>query len=421
MTRQKLLAGLTTFAVVCGAGSAAWADPYADSVVEIKRITPGMLATNTVISTDADDGDDGSDAIGAPDFVAGDFTKLSALGFDEKGTADPSDDVGGHIVLNFDNNACMDGAGLDIRFSEGGENEAALVEVSNDGGNSYVEIGVAGPQNNFSLDLAGKIEHFNRMRVTSADFEGKLDLAGFDFDAVECLHSVDPLPEPPDTAQAEPDGCDLVGSSRWYSRGRRVSPLDPGIDVEDVKITSDATSIEVTMDLCGELSNRTVYAVYFDYTDRTNLDDDPADDGPDTLDGNLRCRRTYDHVAYYYRGRERGGIFSQTENSNQLVATVDYADLDRGAGVTEGSEVLMWIQTRGRGYIRDHVPTTEVGDRCSRPQIEKEVFRITLGSDGGSTGGNPGGDPGGNPGGDPGGNPGGDPGGNPGGGEEPPQ
>ncbi len=392
MTRQKLLAGLTTLVVVCGAGSAAWADPYADKVVELKRVTPGMLPDNTRVSTDADDGDAGIDSLGAPDVASGNFATVTALGYDPKGTMDPADDLGGHIVLDFTDNACMDGTGPDIRFSEGGNNESAYVAVSNDGGKTYVEIGMVGPASNFELDLAGKIAHFNRMRVTSMDVVGNLDLAGFDFDAVECLNSADPLPAP--TAKAEPDGCDLVGGDRRKRRGRKekdkVRQLDAGIDVKDVRVTSDETSIEVTLDLCGEVSDRTAYAVYFDYTDRTNLDNDPADDGPDTLDGNLKCRRTYDHSAYYYRGRERGGIFSRSaDNSNQLVLTVDYADMNRGAGVGYGSEVLLWIETRGRGHIRDHVPTTEAGDRCSRPQIEKEVIRVILGSADDSPGGVP--------------------------------
>jgi len=40
----------------------------------------------------------------------------------------------------------------------------------------------------------------------------------------------------------------------------------------------------------------------------------------------------------------------------------------------------LWVETRGRGYIRDHVPNTETGDRCGRPQFEKEVIRVVLGS-----------------------------------------
>lgn len=398
MTRQQLLAGLTTLAVVCGAGSTAWADPYADEAVSLSRVTSGHTATGTRITTSFDNNDNGGDATGAPDLAPSNIKPaLTILGFDAKSTADTADDVGGVLALRFTDNVCGDGAGADIKVHESGSDESAMVEVSDDDGQSFKMVGHVGPHNGFQLDVNGKVSRFNQIRLTAESHVGTTNTAGIDLDAVECMHAAAPLPDPtPDTAKAEPDGCDLVGSSRWYSRGRQVRPLDAGIDVEDVTIASDETSIEVTLNLCGELSNRTVYAVYFDYTDRTNLDDDSLDDGPDTLDGNLRCRRTYDHTAYYYRGRERGGIFTQTEDPNQLVLSVDYADLDRGDGVAEGSEVLLWVETRGRGYIRDHVPTTEVGDRCSRPQIEKEVFRVTLGSIGDA-----GGDPSGNPGGDP--------------------
>lgn len=397
MTRQKLLAGLTTLAVVCGAGSAAWADEFADSVDRLTRVPVGTAADGSRLSTDFENGDNGSDALGAPQpGVRGDIAG-TILGFDAAGTAERTDDTGGVLVLNFDDNVCMDGAGNDVRIYDVANDDSGMIEVSNDGGANYAKLGEVTP-GNYELDLNGALGHFNRIRITATDAPAVALshwFAGIDVDAVECLHPADPNAIPPDdTARAAPDGCDLVGRDRRNRRGRRgeARPLDAGIDVEDVTITSDATSIEVTLDLCGELSDRTVYAVYFDYTDRTNLDDDPLDDGPDTLDGNLQCRRTYDHSAYYYRGRERGGIFTRTANSNQLVLSVNYADLYRGAGATEGSEVLLWVETKGRGYIRDHVPTTEAGDRCSRPQIDKEVFRVILGSDVGATGGNTGGD-----------------------------
>jgi len=386
------LAGLTTIAVVCGAGSAAWADPFADEALFISRVTPGYAITGERINTSWDNGDDGRDAAGAPDVENG-RSGLTLLGFDAMDPRDPDDDRGGQLAVRFNDNVCADGEGPDIKVYDAGSDESAMVEVSDNDGQSFKMVGYVGPTEGFELDIKGKAGPFTQVRLTATNHAGSTNTAGIDVDAVECLHAPDPNAPPPDTANVDTgaDGCDLVGSSRWYSRGRRAEPLDKGIDVDSVtaKPTSDGSSIIVTLDLCGKLSERTVYAVYFDYTDRTEMAGDTSeDDGPDTLDGNLRCRRTHDHTAYYYRGRERGGLFSLTSNideksgedKDQLELTVDFADMNRATFMEDGSEVLLWVETRGRGYIRDHVPNTETGDRCGRPQFEKEVIRVVVGS-----------------------------------------
>lgn len=384
MTRTQLLAGLASLAVACGAGTSAMADSFADEAVTISRITSGVDSNGWPINTSWDDNDDGTDATGAPNIELG-RQGLSLLGFDANDINDPDDDEGGFVTLLFTDNVCADGPNQDIRVYESFGDESAMVEVSNDGQN-FVEVGEVGPATSFDIDVNGAMGQFNMVRLKATSHANSRNTAGIDLDAVECLHAA----EEEDEIKAQADGCDLVGPEykRRSWRKRRSyykSYEDAGIDVEDVVATSDGYALSIQLHLCGELSKKGIYMVHFDYTDRTNLDGDDVDDGPDTLDHNPRCRRTSDRTAIYHRGREKGGTFTVSETvdaegntRSTLTLNVDYYDMNKGEGVVPGSKVVFWVETKGRGYVRDHVPTTESGDHCSRPQLAKEVMEITL-------------------------------------------
>lgn len=342
-----------------------------------------------------DDGDDGSDSLGAPDYSGFLWSTLTTLGYDAASGA------GGSIVLAFVDNRCIDGPGSDLMIYEGANgqslvgNESMIVEVSDDGGNTFVDLGEVGPgagSVGFEVDLANStdsLDSIDQVRLTSTDFAGATRLVGADVDAVECLNSV------VDTA-AYMDGCDLGAG-------------DPGVDVKEVTVSSDGFSIDVSMTLCGPVAERAKYMVAFDYKGeaeknrhhswfskyswykrRNGGHDDDDDDGgrddddhgngdteddlgPDSLNPNARCHSTDDSVATYYRGREYGpGLF--TADNDKLSLRVDYGEL----GLTLGSEVLIWVKTLDQRRIGDTVPTVETGDRCARPQIASEVLPLTL-------------------------------------------
>jgi len=371
-----MLVALTT-------SNAATADPYADSVVSLNRVISSVPGH----STDLDDGDDGRDTLGAPDYSGNLWNTLTSLGYDAA-TGD-----GGSIVLAFQDNRCIDGAGADLMIYEGANgqsevgNESMIVEVSDDGGSTFVEVGEVGPgagSTGFEVDLANStdsMDSIDHVRLTSTDFAGATNLIGADVDAVECLNSV------ADTA-AYMDGCDLGAG-------------DPGVDVKEVMVSSDGFSIDVSMTLCGPVAERAKYMVAFDYKGEAEKnkhhswfskyswykrrhggrdDDDDHDNGdtgdtlgPDSLNPNARCHNRDDAVATYYRGREYGvGLF--TVENDRLTLSVDYGEL----GLASGSEVLIWVKTLDQRRIGDTVPTVESGDRCGRPQVAAEVLPLTL-------------------------------------------
>lgn len=384
MTRSGPLTALAALATMFSFSGTATADPYADSVVSLNRVVSGVPGH----STDLDDGDDGSDSLGAPDYTGSRWDTLTVLGYDA------SNGDGGSIVLAFEDNRCTDGDGPDLMIYEGAGgqslvgNESMIVEVSDDGGNTFVDVGEVGPgagTAGYEVDFAGSaagMGSIDQIRLTATDFAGLTSLVGADVDAVECLNTV------VDTG-AYMDGCDLGGG-------------EDGVDVNEVVVSSDEFSINVSMTLCGPVAERGKYMVAFDYKGeddkkdkndkyhkwfkkysgydkrRHGGHDDDGDDhadssGPDTLNPNPRCYSTSDAVATYYRGREYGpGLF--TAEGNKLSLRVDYGEL----GLAMGSEVLVWVRTLDQRRIGDTVPTVESGDRCGRPQVAAEVLPLTL-------------------------------------------
>jgi hypothetical protein len=343
MTTTKSLTALATFAVLLGSAGGALADPYADTPFSLQRVTTGTALDGSLLSTSSDDGDNGRDATGAPDVIFNEPYRQTVLGYDA------ATGQGGVIELDFADNLCLDGAGSDLLFYDVASNEHVLVEVSNDGGNTYYVAGEAGPTTNFRVDVGGQLDYFNRMRVTATDYAGTNTQAGFDLDAVECLTSV-----PEEQFTSVDDGCDFMKSGR------------EALDVRAITAFSDGFSISVNMELCADVVAKkkgplSQYVVHFDTL------------SPTVLEGNASCTDTTDHVASYRQdGLETGGIFFLDGAS--LSAEVDYVDL----GIASGDQVLVWVETFANGPSKDHVPNVEGGDRCDLPQTAREVMTLTL-------------------------------------------
>jgi len=147
-------------------------------------------------------------------------------------------------------------------------------------------------------------------------------------------------------------------------------------DIENVMVSYNATTDEIVvqMILCADVDQKTRYQVYFDYQDTTNLDGDGVDDGPDTLDPNPDCVRTYDERIVYRNGNARGpGIINQIGNTLIFSVTIDELD----PGLELGDTVLIWTDTKAKN-ITDKAPNTESGDDCEKPQVAGEVITLTL-------------------------------------------
>jgi hypothetical protein len=348
---QKPLIALATLAFVGGLGGEALADPYADSAVSISRVTSGVDEFGTAINTSWDtNNDDGSDSTGAPN-VADGPRGLTILGFDANVLADPLDDEGGTVTLDFIDNVCLDGAAMaDIDVPDIIGDESARIEVSNDGGKSFVTIGEVFP-GAYQIDLAGQVSYFNRIRITSLDHFGTTNTAGFDLDYVECLNST-----PAESFAASNDGCDL-------RKG------EGGLDVKEVLAFADdlSNTVFVKVELCGTPGSRTAYEVNFDFAGG-------AAGGPDTLDGgNAGCADTAEQIASFQGGFSGpGGGFV---DGNVLMFDIGYGELS--PDLLAGNDMLIWVSTREKGG-GDHAPNVEQGDRCDFPQADGEVLAIKL-------------------------------------------
>ena len=359
MMNFKVLTAVGAVAGIAGLGTTALADPYADDVVSINRVMQGTTLSGYPLTVNSDDAgvDNGVDATGKSDYVPNDFRQMTALGFDEM-----SGD-GGVLELAFTDNLCLDGFGdqygNDVLIKDAADNEGALIEVSDDGGRTYVPLGVAGPSNSFKvgLDATDQIDFFNFVRITATDWAGNRSAAGIDLESVKCLTSM-----PEEEFAAVRDQCE-------FSKG------DSGLDVVNAVVYSEIGEIRVTLDMCDVVPNKkgpAIFRTYLDYRDQSNNDGDGVDDGPDTLDANPDCVNTADHVASYEDRTSTGGTY--TIDGDRVTLDISYADL--GAG--PGDEILMWIETKTRGNIGDSVPTQETGDKCDMPQTSNEVMRFVL-------------------------------------------
>jgi hypothetical protein len=151
-------------------------------------------------------------------------------------------------------------------------------------------------------------------------------------------------------------------------------------DIETVTASYDFLSDEIVVEmvLCSDADNGAKYWVFLDHEDTTNLDGNGIDDGPDTLDPNPDCVRTFDHRMFHEGTRDRGGTIDVTGNTLTFRVAVDALNPNLGLGDT----VLIWAKAKhtnasGR-RITDKAPTTETGDKCAKPQVPIEVISLTL-------------------------------------------
>ena len=202
--KKRILIALVVVLALAASASLVWAnvgDPWADLAIAIYRVDSGTSSTGAPINTNWDNGDNGIDATGAPDWFGSGSgnTAITTPGIDMKGTSTTTDDDRGWVVLAFTDNVCLDGPGPDLYIydaygsqSENG-NESADIDVAI-GSGSFAAAGSVSPGAGYALDVSGALPFFTRVRVTAIDFAGQKDLAGFDLDAVECLNSASAAP-----------------------------------------------------------------------------------------------------------------------------------------------------------------------------------------------------------------------------------
>ena len=164
------------------------------------------------------------------------------------------------------------------------------------------------------------------------------------------------IPEPSIT-----DTCDVGGGPN---------------DIETVAASYDDGSDEIVveMSLCADADNKTSYRVYLDHLDATNLDGDDFDDGPDTLDPNPDCVRTWDD-RMIHKGRKDAGPGAIDVDGDSLIFRVGVAELNPFLQL--GDTVLIWTDTKLK-KVTDKAPNTESGDGCPRPEVANEVISLEL-------------------------------------------
>ena len=260
MTNVRSLTALATLAIAFGFGGAAQADPFADTALDIQRVSPGTMDNGSLFSLWVvyDDGDDGRDATGMPDNDVWARSHFSTLGIDQNGTMDTSDDTGGVLVLEFNDNVCLADTGMDLDVYDVGNDESALVEVSYDGGQNFHSLGQATP-GAYEVDADGVVPFFTQVRLTASDRSGATRggrdfSAGIDVDAVECLNSIG--------AQGfafDVDTCDMTSG-------------DPGTDIDYVLVHSDGFTAYVELFFCGSVvDSRSQYAIHFASPDSVTM------------------------------------------------------------------------------------------------------------------------------------------------------
>ena len=140
-------------------------------------------------------------------------------------------------------------------------------------------------------------------------------------------------------------------------------------DIDTVTASYDdvADEIVVEMVLCADADNKTTYRVYFDH-------EGGIDDGPDTLEPNPDCVRTWDDRMLHKGRRDRGpGMIDIV--GNILTFRVAVADLNPFLAL--GDTVLISTDTRLKKDT-DNAPNTESGDGCPRPEVASEVISLEL-------------------------------------------
>ena len=98
------------------------------------------------------------------------------------------------------------------------------------------------------------------------------------------------------------------------------------------------------------------------------------DDGPDTLDANPDCVRTWDDRVMHKGGHGQGpgmiDVFGST-----LTFRVGVDELNPFLGL--GDTVLIWTATKFQ-QDADRTPNIETGDGCAKPEVSSEVISLEL-------------------------------------------
>lgn len=178
--------------------------------------------------------------------------------------------------------------------------------------------------------------------INSAEFSGSYTLS---------LSEIEPVT----------DTCDVGGGAN---------------DIETVTASYDDGSDEIVveMSLCADVDSKTEYRVYLDHEDTTNNDGDGIDDGPDTLDPNPDCTKTFDDRMLHKSAKDRGPGTIDIVGS-LLTFRVPIDELNPVLEV--GDTVLVWADTKLK-KVTDKAPNTEPGDGCAKPEVASEVLSVTL-------------------------------------------
>ena len=120
-------------------------------------------------------------------------------------------------------------------------------------------------------------------------------------------------------------------------------------------------------DSAHDADNKTKYQVFFDH-------EGGIDDGPDTLDANPDCKRTWDDIMTH-KGMNDQGPGMIDVFGNTLTFGVGVAELNPFLEL--GDTVLIWTDTKLKN-VTDKAPNTEPGDGCDKP-VASEVISLILG------------------------------------------
>ena len=334
MNSRTCLTALATIGVLLGAAGSATADPYADEALSLQR-GPGAYLdeVNAVM-------DDGNEALSAPNLDArAQRDRVTILGYDQ------ATGLGGQIVLGFTNNICLATDGADIKVYDQSYNqsvrgdESASVEVSNDGGGSYVLLGEvgpglgSGPGQEYELTAGGALPYFNVAKLTATDTDGFNGIHGMDLDAVQCLNPV----EAP-RFDYNLDRCD------------RSDGVADG-DVNSVVAYNKDGMTHVVVEVCGTVSASSEYNVMIDMADPDDLDGDGDELEPDTMLAGNECRASADAVVTYKDG-QMGGPGVVTNNGTYLEYVIANAELPVSVDPTDGSRLVVWTEVREEGSVQ---------------------------------------------------------------------
>lgn len=314
------------------AAGPAWADQYADEVESFALPNEDCLVSGGTCDVSGDNNDKGEDALGAPDFVSGDNTTFTALGFDT------DTEEGGVLVLNFTDNVCLDGAGDDVEVTEAGARERYNVEVGMQG-DPLTFIGEFSGTD--SADAGGT---FNQISMEATHTRGGNN-DGADIDAVECLYTLDPVDISKDFAANPLDTLENDGTGF-------DDQIFAGVDDQQFKaFTITITNNTGIDDAFDDLIFFDVAPAEWDASPESEAADDDGDGGGDgiaVISGN--CTASIDEH------QSSGG-----GNGNKLkpeFITIDAGDLDSG----ESCAVKVWVETDGdhpgRGNSPDFTPTS---------------------------------------------------------------